>query len=218
MTKHTLLLIGILAPAILVASGCILRATPLLPRAQIRVQAQVPQPQAVQVQVAAPQAGVGVVIVESNCTPGAAEACNGLDDNCNGQIDEGCGYSSGHIQITAHWDTGADIDLYVHDPANERIFYGHRSAASGGQLDHDARGACNRGQNNNRIENVFWNTPNPPPGDYRVELHYWNGSCSSNQGPTTATVSIAIGGQVVGVYRHTLNPDQRTAVANFRLP
>lgn len=219
MQKLGLILFAALTPLFLLATGCMIRATPLRPT--VRVQATVPTPPAgqVRVQVAGAQAAAGVTVVEAQCTPGASEVCNGLDDNCDGQIDEGCGYSSGNIQITAHWDTGADIDLYVTDPNRAQISYRNRRAASGGELDHDARGQCNPNQNNNRIENVYWNAPNPPSGDYQVELHYWAGSsCSSQRGPTTATVSIAVGGQVVGVYRHTLQANQRTAVATFRMP
>jgi hypothetical protein len=28
---------------------------------------------------------------QCTCVQGAAEACNGCDDNCNGMVDEGCG-------------------------------------------------------------------------------------------------------------------------------
>jgi len=211
---------GLLIPILLVTSACVIRTRPLhhTVRPAVQVHATPPSGQ-IQVQVVEPQVGAGVVIVESNCQPGAQEVCNGMDDNCDGQIDEGCGYPSGAIQITAHWNTGADIDLYVYDPSGERIYYGDRRSRSGGQLDHDARGACNRNQANNRIENIFWNTPNPPSGNYRVELHYWSGSpCSSQQGPTTATVAISVGGQVLGNYRHTLQANQRTSVATFRIP
>ena len=44
-----------------------------------------------------------------NINPGAAEACNGIDDNCNGQIDEGCS--------TYTYFADADADGYG-NPAN----------------------------------------------------------------------------------------------------
>lgn len=120
MNKQTIVA---LSSILLVSSGCELRArgfltTPPPPRASITVNA--PPPPMATVTVNAPQMGAGVQVVEASCTQGAAEQCNGLDDNCNGQIDEGCGYQSGAIQITLAWNTGADIDLYVTDPQGRR--------------------------------------------------------------------------------------------------
>ncbi|NOY93454.1 MAG: DUF2135 domain-containing protein [Deltaproteobacteria bacterium] len=199
------------------ASACTLTTTARVrtpPPVSIQAQIAVPT---VQVQVAAPVLATGVTVVETSCAQGAPEVCNGLDDNCNGQIDEGCGYSSGEIQITMYWNTGADLDLYVTDPSGETISYSHTESASGGRLDHDARGQCNASQQNNTIENVFWSNPNPPSGSYQVEVHYW-GECNTNAGPTTATLSISVGGQVVGAYNYTLAPDQRVTVATFQIP
>jgi tRNA (guanosine-2'-O-)-methyltransferase len=155
----------------------------------------------------------GVTVIQAQCSPGAAEVCNGLDDNCDGRIDEGCGWGSGQIQITLAWDTGADIDLYVTDPFGETISYQHRQSSSGGMLDHDARGACVPG--GDTIENVYWSSPTPPRGIYQVELHYW-GSCGV-AGPTPARVAISVGGRVIGVYTVTLYEQQRLPVAVFRI-
>lgn len=163
------------------------------------------------VQAAPPPSGV--TVYEARCAPGSVEQCNGLDDNCDGAIDEGCGWQSGPIQITSAWQTGADIDLYVTDPYGETISYQRRQASSGGILDHDARGACLGASDT--IENVYWSQPQPPQGRYQVELHYW-GSCGV-AGPTPSTVSIAVGGRVIGVYNVTLQENQRLPVAVFEI-
>ena len=131
-------------------------------------------------------------------------------------IDEGCGYSTGNIQITLAWATGADLDLYVTDPSGFTISYQETRSSSGGHLDHDARGACVRRQADATVENVYWNQPNPPPGRYQIEVHYW-GDCQV-AGTTPATVSIAVGGQVIGAYQVTLNPQDRVPVAFFDMP
>lgn len=158
----------------------------------------------------------GVVVIESACSPGAQERCDGLDNNCNGAIDEGCGYQTGNVQITLAWNTGADIDMYVTNPNGETINYSTPNDSTGGMLDHDARGACG-GSGNATVENVYWGG-NPPRGNYQVELHYWAGnSCSYNAGPTMTTLSISVGGQVIGAYNYQLRPDQRVPIAQFSL-
>ncbi|HJL18052.1 MAG TPA: hypothetical protein RMH99_20480 [Sandaracinaceae bacterium LLY-WYZ-13_1] len=209
-------LVGLFALSSLTA--CRARVRARTPRAQVRVSgppAPSPPSGSVSVSVQTPSQA-GVTVVDNYCDPNAAEACNGLDDNCNGVIDEGCGYSSGNIQITLSWNTGADLDMYVTDPSGFTISYQNTRSPTGGHLDHDARGACNRRQRNNTIENVYWNAPSPPSGQYRVEVHYW-GDCGV-AGTTQATLSIAVGGQIIGAYNVVLQPRERQAVAMFNMP
>ncbi len=212
-------------------SGCVVRTTrrPGV-NANVRVRARTPPPPRATVTVQtnsggsatavapAPTLATGVTIVEATCSQGAQEVCNGLDDNCNGQIDEGCGYSSGNIQITLAWNGGADLDMYVRDPNNETISYSSRRSQSGGHLDQDARGACNANQANNTIENVYWDQQDPPNGAYNVQVHYWAGSaCSTSAGPTNMTLSISVGGQILGAYNYVINPDDRIDIASFQI-
>jgi hypothetical protein len=186
------------------------------PPPTVYVDAQVGGQAQAQPTYAQPQLATGVTVVEATCTPGAQEACDGLDNNCNGAIDEGCGYSTGQVQITLAWDTGADIDLYVTDPYSETISYSSRNSQSGGHLDVDARGACT--SDDQTVENVYWDTNQPPPGVYKVEVHYWAGSnCSTSAGPTPITLSISVGGQVIGAYNYMLNANDRVAVATFQI-
>lgn len=200
--------------------GCTVHTTTRRPTAHVRVQATAPPPPeaTVTIQAQSPTLATGVTVIEATCAQGAQEVCNGLDDNCDGQIDEGCGYQSGNIQITLAWNTGADLDMYVTDPNNEVISYSHDRSNTGGHLDHDARGACNPNQPNANIENVYWNQANPPSGVYRVEVHYWSGSgCSTNQGTTQLTLSVAVGGQIIGAYNYTINPNQRIDIISFQI-
>ena len=153
----------------------------------------------------------GVTVIQSQCTPGAPEQCNGLDDNCNGVIDEGCGYSSGNIQVTAAWNSSSDIDLHVIDPNNEEIYYAHRQSASGGVLDRDANAACSVAPPT--VENVYWGTQ-PPSGAYRVRLVAYD-MCRS--AATPVTLSIAVGGRIVGAYSFTFTYDRQEFVLPFSI-
>lgn len=212
-----------LVMCMLVAAGCRIQARgwyepPPPTTVTVQAGATAPPPSSVQVVGTGPQVGTGVTVVEATCVQGGQEACNGIDDNCNGVVDEGCGYQTGAIQITSAWNTNADIDMYVTDPSGETLSYSHTNSASGGVLDHDARGACVAQTANNRIENVYWNSPQPPHGTYTVALHYYS-DCGVNAGPTASTVSIAVGGRVIGAYQVMLTPGggDRVTVATFTL-
>ena len=166
---------------------------------------------------APPTVAEGATSVPAACADDAAEACNALDDDCDGAIDEGCGYETGPVQITVAWNSDADLDLYVVDPRGETVSFQRREGASGARMDRVARGACaeDDGAPVSRVENVYW-SQRPPPGAYRVELHYLF-ECDTEAGPTTATVSVAVGGRTVGAYNLTLTPTGREAVVRFEL-
>lgn len=147
------------------------------------------------------------------CEYGAYETCNAIDDDCNGVIDDDCGYESGDVQVTVGWNSGADIDLYVTDPSGFTLFYNeqHKHSQAGGFLDHDARGDCRREQKNPRIENAFWGSAKR--GNYRVELHYFS-PCTSGAA-TEVTLSVSVGGEVIGTYKYKLDPEQRVEALSF---
>jgi hypothetical protein len=151
--------------------------------------------------------------IDVECAYGAYETCNALDDDCNGIIDDDCGYEGGDVQITVGWNSGADIDLYVTDPSGSTLFYNEQNKKSkiGGNLDHDARGDCRREQKNPRIENAFWSKSTR--GHYKVELHYF--SPCAKAATTEVTLSVAVGGELLGSYRYRLDPEQRVEALTF---
>jgi hypothetical protein len=81
---------------------------------------------------------------------------------------------TGDVQISLSWNTAADVDLHVVDPAGEEIYYAHRESASGGALDLDSNAAC--GSDGPRNENITWPVRGAPDGTYTVRVDYWS-SC-----------------------------------------
>jgi hypothetical protein len=203
-----------LSPALVALPLAFLPACTLTGRTSITTRTTVATPQfnpAVTATVAVPNEGVQVL--QAQCQQGTQEACNGLDDNCNGVIDEGCGYSGGNIQITAAWQTSSDIDLHVFDPTGAEIYYAARASASGGRLDHDANAACR--PEPPTVENVFWETPTPPSGTYQVRVMAYD-MCGVPVTPTT--LSISVGGRILGTYRVDMMQRGQQFTIPFTIP
>jgi len=95
------------------------------------------------------------LVVSAPCVPSGPELCfNGVDDNCNGLLEEGCGIPSGLVQFVAAWsEPDVDVDLHVTDPNGEVAEVGHVTAG-GLTKQHDCPGKQNLcyGQN---FENVY---------------------------------------------------------------
>jgi hypothetical protein len=104
---------------------------------------------------------------------------------------------TGDVQVTVAWDTDADVDLHVVDPAGNEIYWADRMSPSGGQLDLDSNAACSTDGISN--ENITWGVGLAPQGDYTVRLDYWS-SCNAAQ--TKYTVLINNGGEVA-IYHGT---------------
>jgi hypothetical protein len=79
---------------------------------------------------------------------------------------------TGDVQISVAWTGASDVDLHVFDPSGEEIFYGNKTAASGGTLDLDSNPACDIDNKNN--ENVVFAAGLAPAGVYRVVVNYFD--------------------------------------------
>jgi hypothetical protein len=224
--KNVSLLLGLAAALGTLLPACTVRtrARPVVVSAPAPQPAPPPPPQpattttvvgggaSASIQVQTPILGAGVTVVSPTC--GGPETCDGIDNDCDGVIDEGCGWQGGNIQVTLAWQTGADLDLYVTDPTGQTISYRNRHSGSGGHLDQDARGACTG--SGPTIENVYYDSPRPPPGRYQIDVHYY--SPCRVAGVTPATVSIAVGGRNIGTYGLQIGPNQRQTIAYFDMP
>jgi len=95
---------------------------------------------------------------------------------------------TGDVQVNITWDTPADVDLHVVDPLGEELFYGHKIAVSGGQLDLDSNAGC--GADGPRAENIFWSSGLiAPRGEYLVRVNYWS-ACAAVKTNYVVTVNM----------------------------
>lgn len=109
---------------------------------------------------------------------------------------------SGDVQITLTWDEAVDLDLWVTDPENERIWFANRESGSGGQLDQDDVDGFGP-------ENIFWPAGEAPSGEYKVEVDHYLGNKS-----TTYTVLIQAFGNVKSI-EGIISPGETIEVTRF---
>jgi hypothetical protein len=163
-----------------------------------------------------PKPAEGVRELEVPCEPGLEERCNALDEDCNGRIDDACGWKSGVVQVTAAWNTHADVDLHVTDPSGKTLKPGQRQSPAGGHLDRDAGGKCSSDGNAElRVANAYWEGAEPASGRYEVAVRRAD-PCDA-EGPTAVTVSVSVGGQVIGVFNRTLGSGAAQPVVAFEV-
>ena len=86
---------------------------------------------------------------------------------------------SGGVQVALTWDTDADVDIAVTDPAGNLIDFANPSAGVG-ELDLDSNAMCVI--DGVRAENIAWKPLEEPPGVYqiRVNLYQACGQTSAN--------------------------------------
>lgn len=106
------------------------------------------------------------------------------------------GVGTGDVQVSIAWNGKTDVDLHVLDPNNEEIFFGHKTAASGGRLDLDSNPACQLDNKNN--ENVYFPKDNSPHGDYKVLVHYYD---DCGQPKSDWVVTVLVKGQPTRTFR-----------------
>lgn len=94
---------------------------------------------------------------------------------------------TGDVQINVSWSGASDVDLSVQDPNGELLYYGNRTAASGGSLDLDSNAACTIDGKN--AENIVWPTGRAPTGPYKVTVRYFD-DCGVARSDWVVTVQL----------------------------
>jgi hypothetical protein len=112
------------------------------------------------------------------------------------------GLGSGDVQVTIIWNSKADLDLSVLDPAGSRIYYSNPTSPSGGALDRDANFPCGSDPSSPAAENVFWPTGGAPAGTYLVNVNYT--SDCLGEGSQSFDLIVQVRGRVIHQERHTL--------------
>ena len=75
------------------------------------------------------------------------------------------------MQVTASWDTGADIDLYVTGPLGDTLSFQRPATPSGARVDHSGRGEC------------AGDMPNPQSREHPLGRHAPDGRDLRGRGP-----------------------------------
>lgn len=100
---------------------------------------------------------------------------------------------TGVIQTTLRWSTTDDLDLEVIDTRNQRVFFGNKKVASGGELDVDSNAGC-QDTITNPVENIFWPQTGAPPGNYVVRVNLYQ-RCATRSGPIAYKLRLLVQGR-----------------------
>ncbi len=104
----------------------------------------------------------------------------------------------GDIEVYLTWETNADLQLLVRDPAGQAIFDDQPRSTSGGLLAADGNVGCQVSEGT-AVSYIYWPLGLLRPGVYETEV--WFQSQCGDTTPPEFTLTIVIDGEVVAVER-----------------
>jgi len=116
------------------------------------------------------------------------------------------GLPTGDIQIALVWNTNADLQLLVRDPAGTPVYDDARDIPSGGRLFSQGNVNCSVPLTT-PISYTYWPTGLGRGGNYEIEVWYQN-ECGDTRA-VSATLYITIYGQIIGTIPVTPRLNER---------
>jgi len=119
---------------------------------------------------------------------------------------------TGDVQLSLMWDNENDLDLHCIDPTGAHIFFGHKKADSGGELDVDMN--ARPPYSSRPVENIYWPGGSAPTGRYQISVHHYARHGSPDN--TAFTVGVKAG-KKVQEFKGTVSLYQTNRVHEFDL-
>ena len=126
------------------------------------------------------------------------------------QLDER-GAKTGDVRVSLRWYNTNDLDLHCIDPRGEEIYFLHRKAASGGELDVDSN--AHDPLYDRPVENIYWPAGQAPEGSYQVSVEYYRGHGAPD--PTRFLCGWIAGGEKHEIQGALSDGDGRFKVGEF---
>lgn len=137
----------------------------------------------------------------------------GVTDSIKERVKAAGGAVEGELRVSLSWGNYDDLDLHVHEPDKNLIYYGNKvSSRTHGRLDVDMN--AGRGTTRTPVENIIWQDKGRMlEGKYKVLVHNF---CKREMAGSGYTVQIEHGGEIYEFAAEKNPPDGvKHAVATF---
>lgn len=97
------------------------------------------------------------------------------------------GAKTGEVVISLMWNNDDDLDLHVHTPDGEQIYYGDKKSKCGGELDVDMNAGGPQSEKE-PVENTFW--AKAPLGEYKVSVNQYCNRTKDKEVPYVVQINV----------------------------